>query len=706
MNLLSRSILISLTTALCITACAATPSTQTNAPVISITQDSPTLQIAQSTTPASATPQPTSTMPPSFPPLAGYLAEGALMNLGRGKIYDIAISSDHSQIAIGSVGGIYILDGNDYHEVRFIKSESPHYAINSLEFTLDNAYLIAVATFKSQFDQYVYVYNTSTYELVKQTVFPQTIDSAPGVLAVSPTEPLVATIWQAQYVNIWNYETEEWIYAYNSPGKDSFVHDIKFSPNGSLLISSDKHVTLIEPKSGKKLNNFTDIFKDYVWNLAVSNDGVMAAALERNRLVVWDLATGNEITSVESIQFTNPPMYYPDIFFSTDNKTVYTAGNEGVFIWDVKTGKQINSIAISADNQLFVPEQIALIDDNRLITATTDQTLAVTDLNTERAIYSSYYFSGFQNSFSLSNAEQEFAVIRRDADFVAIYDLLTGQIKKVITGLSKPYFVRYSPLGNYLSVFDSKGGHIYEAKTYKNFCESVGSIYSQDEAFFSFQFEGKLFINSLPTCNTIHTFDLPAGKAHMFLMEDFKYLIEANLDGTINLFNVKNEKLDKSLTGFPSDYPLVKASSDSKYIAQYDATKTWIWEIETGKKIKELSTGSPVFVGHLIYTPSRLLINIWDLDTNKALSPVRLPLDKEAAISPNGKLVVLSGYDYKKGISIYVIDTATSQILYRYHGHTQGDFPIFDIKFVFSADSKKLISVGDDGSTLLWDASH
>ncbi|MCC7116885.1 MAG: hypothetical protein IT310_00040 [Anaerolineales bacterium] len=706
MNLLSRIILILLTTSMFITACTAAPLAQTNIPTTPITRDTPIAQVVQPTKPSSATPQPTPSVLPSFPPLTGYLGQGALMNLGRGKIYDIAVSPDNSQIAIGSVGGIYILDGNNYHEVRFIETESPHYIITSLEFTLDNTYLIAVAAFRSQFDQHIYVYNASTGELVKQTVFPQIIDSAPGTLALSPTEPLVATIWHAQYVNVWNYETDEWIYAYNTPGKESFVHDIKFSPNGDLLLSNDKHVTLIEPKSGRKISNFTDIFKDYVWNLAISKDGMMAAALERNRLVIWDLITGNEITSVESIQFTNPPMYYPDIFFSTDNKTIYTASNEGILIWDVKTGEQINSITVFADNQIFVPERISLIDNQRLITATTDQTLVVTDLNANRTTYNSYYFSGYQDSFSLSNSGQEFATIRRDANSVVVYDLTTGQIKKVINGLSKPYFVRYSPLGNYLSVFDSQGGHIYETKTYKNFCESVGSIYSQDEKLFSFQYEGKLFINSLPTCKTIHTFKLPTGKAHMFLMEDFKYLIEANLDGSIHLLNVKTEKIDKSFTGFSSDYPLVKTSSDGKYIAQYDDTKTWIWEVETGNKIKEMSTGSPTFIGHLVYTPSRLLINIWDLDTNKALSPIRLPLDKDATISPDGKLVALSGYDYKKGISIYIINAITSQTLYRYSAHTQGDFPIFNISFIFSADSNRLISIGDDGSTLLWDASH
>jgi WD40 repeat protein len=473
-----------------------------------------------------------------------------------------------------------------------------------------------------------------------------------------------------------------------------------------LIISNDKHVTLIDPKSGRKINNFTDIFKDYVWNLAISHDGTMIAALEKNRFVVWDIATGAEITSVDAEGFTNPPMYFPDIFFSTDNKTLYTANNKGILTWDVKTGKRTNTITVFADSQIFIPEKISLLDDGRLISATTNQTLIVLDLNTQKKVHTSYYFSGVNDSFSLSNTNEEFVTVRKDNDTVAVYDLTTGQIKNLISGLSKPYFARYSPLGNYLSVFDSKGGHIYETGTYTEICESAGSFYSQDETFFSFQFEGKLYINSLPRCNITHTFRLPPDKAHMFLTDDFEYLMEAKLDGTINLFNVETENIEKTFIGFPSDYPLVKASNDNKYIAQYDDRKTWIWDLKTGSKIKEMSTGSPTFVGHLVYTPSRLLINIWDLDANKALSPVTLPIDKNATVSPDGKLIAMSGYDYKKGVLIYVIDTTTSKILYRYSGHTKGVFPIFDIEFVFSSDSQKMISIGDDGSVLLWDTSH
>ena len=144
-------------------------------------------------------------------------------------------------------------------------------------------------------------------------------------------------------------------------------------------------------------------------------------------------------------------------------------------------------------------------------------------------------------------------------------------------------------------------------------------------------------------------------------------------------------------------------------MAQSSPTKkTWAWERETGEKVLEVTADNPTFVGHILYTWADKVLNIWDMDQNKALTPVWLPDRASPILSPDGRLLAYSSFSYNKprGRTIQIMDTQTSRVIYTFTGHTENLRSFDDVTLKFSADSQRLVSIGTNGSILLWDVSH
>ncbi|MFM8874915.1 MAG: hypothetical protein ACKOGC_02495, partial [Anaerolineae bacterium] len=64
-------------------------------------------------------------------------------------------------------------------------------------------------------------------------------------------------------------------------------------------------------------------------------------------------------------------------------------------------------------------------------------------------------------------------------------------------------------------------------------------------------------------------------------------------------------------------------------------------------------------------------------------------------------------FNYKiNKLEIQILDVTNNKVLYKYVGHSYGDSPSRTIYLFFSPDSQELISIGPDGSILVWDTSH
>lgn len=649
---------------------------------------------------------------PAMPEISGYLPDGALRNAGQGEIYDMAVSPDGSQIAIGSAGGVYVLDGQNYHEVAFLPTESPNYLVNSLDYSGDGTYLIAIATFQQNKDQYLYCYQTSDFQLVRKISFPRKVGYSPPILSASPVEPLVAVIVDGQQVTTWNYEDGTWKGVYVSPGTKSFIRALEFGADGRLFIVNDARVIAMT-SDGEITQRYETQFNQVVWDITISHDGNLAAAYQDKRMVVWDVNNGKEILRDETIQFAYTPTYFPEIVFSEDDHSIFLANTEGLKSWELQGEQGNEQVEIKLPERALTIERLALLPDLRLVGISVDMTLAVINIDDKSVVYSSTDFFTSPAAFSFSPEGNLLALSSGSGwkgNVVRVVDTKNEEVKATLTGWANwVSSLQFSPSGKFLSI-------LYwiwersETGTYGPRCAAGIGTFSTDEKFFAGNKLEGFVISNLPNCDVRHTF-IPSDENSRFaISKDFSKLAEGAQDGSIRIYDVESEALLSTLSS-PANEPVeLTLSEDGKYVAKSTGSpspRTRIWDTATGELVANIAASKPEFIGERVFTLAKGVVNVWDLAENKALTPVAPVVDDWIVISPDGKLVAASGQNNQtRSIEIQVLDSSSGKELYRYNGHTPGVSPAKTVYLFFSADSQELISTGPDGTVLVWSTNH
>lgn len=162
------------------------------------------------------------------------------------------------------------------------------------------------------------------------------------------------------------------------------VSSVVFSPDGKILAGTDrKSISIWEAATGRELWT-VDAAGAWIGSLVFSPDGKTLASggaadknLQAGRLVLWDVATGRALRTIESVKNLN------SVAFSPDGKLV-AGGDLGVTVqlWDVATGRPLRTLE---DNENGV-ESLAFSPDGRMLAIGGHQMIALWDYNMGRQL--------------------------------------------------------------------------------------------------------------------------------------------------------------------------------------------------------------------------------------------------------------------------------------------------------------------------------
>lgn len=683
-----------------------------SAPIKQAASNTPTIHPTVTPT---ATSTPTSTPTPTpLPLLEGYVPEGAIKNLSRGAVYDTAVSPDGSKIVIASVGGFYILDGRSFEELQFIETEKKGYVVAAVEYSPDGNYILAVATLRDDFDQYLYLYQVSDYSIQKKVPFPRKYFRVVPQIAVSPAMPLVAFIVDAQRVYTWNYETKAFkSNIYITPSGKGIVNAIEFGPDGTLFVANNERVVSMT-YGGKVLEKYEGLFDDRIGDVAISHDGRMAAAFQTGRLVIWEVETKNVLQEIRDEKIVYTDNFPLQILFSEDDSSVILSSKDALYSWSVQTGKLEHTYTLKLDgNAVLTPSMINLMKNEQLLVVSTDSILSVLNLTDGSVNILPEKYSPEIVRAMLSPGESYLAISLAagwNGNSIRIIDPESGELINTTGSIQQPaYWLAFSNDEEYFAWFNGMG-RIHSADDLKFICNSGNVTFSDDGKSFEYAYNRSHIIASLPGCSTRNTINLTGDKSEFAISPDFSMAAEALPDGSINISDVQTGKIRSSLTGFKADSYKLVFSPDSKYlaVASYQPVeKTWLWDLTTGEVVVKLSTSGPSFIENRLFTHSRNNVHVWDIDSRQSVATVFLRLNRTRTISNDGLLVADSQWNFQKGIfEINVTDIATNKVIYKYSGHAPGNAIIPELQMLFSIDSQRLFTFGPDGSILVWDVSH
>jgi WD40 repeat protein len=409
----------------------------------------------------------------------------------------------------------------------------------------------------------------------------------------------------------------------------------------------------------------------------------VTAVVRGDRLHIVDVVANKEIGSIP----TPPQRSNRPPALSADGRLVAGINLEGVYLWDLATGKALLQIK---------PEHAAA----SLAFAPDGKTLAV-------GSYAAVHLYELPSGKELSSSSA--APVRlANLAFSQTADTLAS-----VTGTGTVHIWERST-GKELSRFETEGrGHM------------IASAFSADGQTLATMRGGPIIVWDVATGKKRYPIEEP--QCFAFAPDGKTLITAADRDlQTVSLWDVSTGKRLRRLAG-PSvtpkpaepdaiEFPLqhfFAYSPDGKTVAAGGNlhNKIYLWDVATGVCLRELPAAPGAGLaftadGRALMQYSPEGISMWEVATGKrrvtqgAADPIMLTSwSVIGSLAPNGRALAVAAGDFHAP-TIQLLDVRTRQTLDRLAGH-RGALE----SLTFSQDGKYLASTSRDGTALIWDVA-
>ncbi|MCE9603503.1 MAG: serine/threonine protein kinase [Planctomycetia bacterium] len=461
--------------------------------------------------------------------------------------------------------------------------------------------------------------------------------------------------------------------------------------------------------------------------VAFSPNGLKIATGGDDRLLkLWNASDGRLLHSLRGHKDS-----LNHVAFSADGTRVVSAGGaaDGVKVWDVATGKLLNTFVVSSGEIKLVPWQVAFHPDgSRLAVASYDESIRVWDLATGKELPSLNAHAGGFSSLAYSPEGKHLAAGSFERGTITLWDATDGKLLQTLEGhQGKVADVEFSSDGTRLAsagwdktvrlwnVADGKQLNVFKRHT--DFVHGV-----------AFSPNGKRLASGGQDA-TACIWDLPNGGNELLIQggiyavsgisfsPDGAHLATAHLDGDVKIWDAALGQESRVLAEEPNA-PLscVACSPNSQWIATAGSgsiVNVWNRKQERVHRF----TGHVGRITSVVFSPddryvvsagNDRTIRVWDLASGKqkaVWNGHKLPINS-IALSADGRwLASAAGDPFRRGepsesqAELKLWDFATGNEVRNLIGHKQAV-----VSVAFRSDGKQLASIGaDESGVMLWD---
>ncbi|HET9480031.1 MAG TPA: hypothetical protein VFO72_11830, partial [Pyrinomonadaceae bacterium] len=483
--------------------------------------------------------------------------------------------------------------------------------------------------------------------------------------------------------------------------------------------------------------------------LVFSPDGRLLATgtFRSNTIMLWETATNRKLRDLSGSGQTAPGLA-PAIAFSRDSRLIAaSAADNSVRIWDVNSGRELHTLAgpqgtLTAAAGVYF---IGFASDNRLVTVS--DTARVWDLNSGRELrtlpLSSPEMTGYTGNdggMAISNDGTQFVMLTDDAEAHArVLDLASGrEVRRVKLSDKQIDSINFafSPDGRVLAAgIVEKRLKLWDLTTKKE--QNLGQT-TKEFSQLKFSRDGRLL--ALSENYLVKIWDAATGReltqlkvpnsgafvtqadAFIAFSDDGKRLATGGFDTDTIIWEIETGKRLSNLSGRTNMAYNVAFSADGTQLSSGGRTR---WDLRTGRGLRVVPASTSSEKTYGIPSPDGRLVVVMKPNSS-VLSLVETPSGRQLqTLTPSGETGVVQRMRFSAdGTMLAVVygtvETHGGQVTVRPGSLMRGSqVKIWDVKTGrelhaltlndipaeadFSADGRVLATIGTMGQTSLWD---
>jgi RNA polymerase sigma factor (sigma-70 family) len=569
-------------------------------------------------------------------------------------------------------------------------------------------------------------------------------------LSVSPDGKLLAILVRTKHpegeaIAIHEFATGRLVRRF---GKEIRGSDLQFSPDGkTLAVYRLPHtVSLWDPATGRLLHTLKG-HTDIVWAVAFSADGkTLVSGSDDKTIRFWDIGTGKQLRQIDHNQgvgllaFSSDSKFLAtiDVFKEVNGALRSWGFDHRVRLWEVATGKEARQLVMPAKAPVSDKwrwfQSLAFTPDGKvLLTGDTDGFLRFWDPASGKELRNIPHFAKCPASFAFASDGARLAVMDGFA-MIRLIDLASGKDLLPTLGHRSDVtsIVVSSDCQTSVTASQDCSLRFWQAATG---CEQRQRNASADNYTPPrFLPDGTTYL-APESDNLLHVHDLATGKELTVLRgckprdvfalaPDRKTLALAKDRKEVCLLDPAAGTVRYTLTTAKHFDLGMAFTADGRTLVVWDADQiVTIWDVATGKMHRQFTAPSnesraPLPASALSYYTAALspdgkllafglqgnqadakigIVPLVDTATGKEILRFRELKDgaQVLSFSPDGRMLAWSGW---REHSIHLGEIATGKVRQSFAGHLGSVESL-----AFSADSKMLVSGGNDTTALVWD---